>query len=169
MHSKTWWQALLRPVMLQPRRSPRTRQGQKKRKSRLVIIHDLFIMKNNPHVEIEIESFSSLKFSHLYLSGPIPHDLTFLQLDETPAMRAIRVCINNVITHVNENGGWTVVGWYKKGSINDVSNTGHDVQVESSEIVYHAVSLVPTVRPTDAVFNAMKYDTTQLEGLGGVV
>ena len=91
---------------------------------------------------IDIENFSSVKFSKLYLKGSIPHDVLFSQVDETKPMRAMRHCINNVIKVVNDNGGWTVVGWYKKGTMNDVGVQDETVQVESSEIAYHAVLLV---------------------------
>ena len=29
------------------------------------------------------------------------------------------------IEFVNENGGWTVIGWYSRGLINDRTLTGH--------------------------------------------
>ena len=46
--------------------------------------------------------------------------------------------------HINDNGGFTVIGWYKKGSINDISTEESDNQVESSEMGYHIVSITPT-------------------------
>ena len=33
----------------------------------------------------------------------------------------IEDAIRNVVELVNNNGGWTVVGWYKRGKINDQS------------------------------------------------
>ena len=65
------------------------------------------------------------------------------------------------VSLVNNNGGFTVVGWYKRGVINDkslisscnISNSGSsgvnpnfnstevDVQVDSGEISYHIVSI----------------------------
>ena len=50
----------------------------------------------------------------------------------------------NVVRYINDNGGFTVIGWYKKGSINDISTEESDNQVESSEMGYHIVSITPT-------------------------
>ena len=62
--------------------------------------------------------------------------------------------------YINENGGFTVIGWYKCGEINDISNEESQNEVESSDIGYHIVSIVPTnreiVKRTE--FNNMKFD-----------
>ena len=50
----------------------------------------------------------------------------------------------DVVSYINNNGGFTVIGWYKKGSINDISTEESDDQVESSEMGYHVVSITPT-------------------------
>ena len=63
--------------------------------------------------------------------------------------------IENVINEVNENGGWTVIGWYKRGMIDDTSNnqdtnkrigdaTANEWQVESGMIIYHVCHILPT-------------------------
>ena len=53
-------------------------------------------------------------------------------------------CIDDVIDYINDNGGFTVSGWYKRGEINDISNEESQNQVESSDIGYHVVSIYPT-------------------------
>ena len=63
----------------------------------------------------------------------------------TNAFFDILTCIDNVVEYINDNGGFTVMGWYKHGVINDrtlVSNTSNgndnnnneDVQVDNGEI-----------------------------------
>ena len=142
------------------------------RKSRLVIAHDLIISKTDTNIDIEIESFSSLKFSKFYLDGNLPQKLTFLDLDNTKFMRDIRTSIEKCVNYINSNGGWTVVGWYKKGVSNDVSNAAQAVQVDSSEISYHAVKMYPSVPATSSNYGqhlqTMKYDTSNLEATGAM-
>ena len=45
---------------------------------------------------------------------------------------------------INQKGGFTVIGWYKRGEINDMSNDDSNNEVESSEIGYHIVCIYPT-------------------------
>ncbi len=67
--------------------------------------------------------------------------------------------IEEIITFVNEHGGWTVIGWYSRGVINDrtltgVTNTNStsgtnntnntEVQVDGSGLTFHFVKIIPT-------------------------
>ena len=66
---------------------------------------------------------------------------------------------NNCVCLINNNGGFTVVGWYKRVIINDRSliasingnntgnrhnNTEEDVQVDAGDICYHFVQIILT-------------------------
>ena len=47
-----------------------------------------------------------------------------------------------MIDHVNSSDGYTIIGWYKRGNINDQSNNNDsDDRVESGDIGYHLVSI----------------------------
>ena len=79
--------------------------------------------------------------------------------------------IENGIDLINENGGFTVIGWYKRGQVQDRtvlvqtsndSNAGkfgvsnpQNVQVDNSQIKYHPC----IIRPTNKNF----YDATSEE------
>ncbi len=65
-------------------------------------------------------------------------------LDYTPAYYKLQYCIDNVLEYVNTNGGFTVIGWYKRGEINDISIDDSQNVVESENIWYHVVSMYPT-------------------------
>ena len=78
--------------------------------------------------------------------------------------------LENCIQLINNNGGFTVIGWYKKGLINDKGliapqnnnatggsggqqsngnyNNGNDdaAQVDSGGLSYHIVNILPTNR-----------------------
>jgi hypothetical protein len=48
---------------------------------------------------------------------------------------------------IDENGGFTVVYWNKKGIIQDTSLTGvtnEEVQVDEGSLNFHAVQILPT-------------------------
>ena len=70
--------------------------------------------------------------------------------------------IDKVVEYINSAGGFTVVGWYKCGEINDQSNDDSQNEVESSEIGVHVVSIQPTDKKVldDPIYKAMKFDLT---------
>ena len=100
--------------------------------------------------------------------------------------------IENCIELINDNGGFTVTGWYKRGSINDKGliappssnnsngtnngpnsnyNNGPEVvQVDASDISYHVVSIIPTERDFLDItteyglqLNALKFDAVHID------
>ena len=64
--------------------------------------------------------------------------------------------IQNVVSYINRNRGFSAIGWYKHGTINDQvllennnntnfnKNSNADNEVNASEINYHIVQLIPT-------------------------
>ena len=75
---------------------------------------------------------------------PFDCNIKFHMLDATEMFFKLQDSIINVVDYINTNGGFTVIGWYKKGSINDISTEEGGNQVESSEMGYHVVSITPT-------------------------
>jgi hypothetical protein len=104
-----------------------------------------------------IENFSSTQFSRLYQKGTFSSNIRSDSLDLTEEYYCLTDCIEQCIQFVNDNGGFTVTGWYKRGIINDrsiVSNTGNnqtapnnpDTQVDNGEINFHPCLIAPTNR-----------------------
>ena len=56
----------------------------------------------------------------------------------------LRDTIDKVVEYINSKGRFPVVGWYKRGEINDQSNDDSQNEVESSEIGVHVVSIQAT-------------------------
>ena len=70
-----------------------------------------------------------------------------------------------MIAYINKNGGFTVVGQYKKGSAKGVSYTkdeGKEDKIET-KIHYHIVYLVPTNCKQDNIQEIVKFDPSILE------
>ena len=83
--------------------------------------------------------------------------------------------ITNVVELINDNGGWTVTGWYKRGLITDKSllevppSNVVSTEVVSGQINYHIVQLLPSNEDfmdedTDLFkeLQLKKYDTSQM-------
>lgn len=106
---------------------------------------------------IKHDNFSSTKFSLCYLSDRIPSSTRVSQLQTTKQYYDVKKCIQNIVQHINDNGGWTIVGWYKRGCIKDkslleVANQSSNNQSSESTMVgagqlnYHMVEILPTDR-----------------------
>ena len=111
----------------------------------IVIVHNISVIKDGIP-DLCVEDFSSLNFSSLYLKDALPVSVKFNSLDYTPQYLRLHGCIDDVVQYVNENGGFTVVGWYKRGEINDISREDNENQVESSDIQIHLIAMYPVDR-----------------------
>ena len=63
---------------------------------------------------INMYQYSSFKFSKLYLSDYIPGTSRFHHLQFTQAYMDMNTAIKNCVCLINNNGVFTVVGWYKR-------------------------------------------------------
>ena len=121
---------------------------------------------------MNIENFTSLKFSKLFLDHDLPLSLTCNRLDNTEESFNLEDSIDSVLQYINETGGFTVVGWYKRGEIVDVSkeSKNQEDRVVASEITYHLVAIKPTY-PTllnEDILRERRYRVSQLETVESV-
>jgi hypothetical protein len=60
--------------------------------------------------------------------------------------RDIRTVVRNIQEIVNSNGGWTIIGWYRKGEVEDASapSNENDSKIEGSNKPIHIAYLFPT-------------------------
>jgi hypothetical protein len=91
-------------------------------RSNLALEHSICI--NSQEGRIVHQNFSSLKFTLLYLSSLIPANVKVSALRVSDEFWDIEDAIEDVVRFINDNGGWTVVGWYKRGEIKDRSLVG---------------------------------------------
>ena len=160
--------------------------------SNLAIIHSIWFDTNENGVERRIShgSFSSTKFTLTYLSNRIPSStrqstLSVTGGDGNNALWDIEDAVVRVKDYVNNNGGWTIIGWYKRGAIKDKSlvgesasegnrnlgSNGNDEVVGSGQLNFHIVELLPTNRrfldPNTCEgmhLHRLKYDVSNLSG-----
>jgi hypothetical protein len=121
-------------------------------RTNIVLEHTIFM--DTSQGRIVHSNFSSNKFSLMYLTDNIPGGVRVSALRTTDAYCDIEDAIEDVVDHVNGNGGWTVVGWYKRGVINDRSllemksnatnanvsnNSNVHMEVGAGQVSYHVV------------------------------
>ena len=85
-------------------------------RSNLVMQHGIYF--ETEAAKVIHRDFSSTKFSLLYLKDHFPGAIRVSSLRGTDAYWDIEEAVNNMVEYVNNNGGWTAVGWYKRGMIN---------------------------------------------------
>ena len=99
------------------------------------------------------------------MKGKFPGTCKLYMLQMTDAGIGMYESMQNCIQLVNDSGGFTITGWYKRGSINDkgliappstnpngTNNSGSNsnynnnaevVQIDASDVSYHVVSIMP--------------------------
>ena len=126
------------------------------RRNNMIIDHSLNI--EHPSWTGYIKSFSSLRFSSLYQTSVFSTSIRRDVLELSEQYYELDDSINRVVELVNENGGFTVVGWYKRGVVNDRSvltvlekntnnynnNTSTEIQVDNGKLNFHPTSIQPT-------------------------
>ena len=70
------------------------------------------------------------------------------------------IICNKTILFEHRNSGFTVIGWYKRGEISDVSNKENENDVDAGDIGYHIVSLYPT---SHVVLNSDEFKNTKFD------
>ena len=101
---------------------------------------------------IGMNNFSSHVFMSYYIFGHFSIDIRASQLQSgSEIYDDILDAMENIIKLVNENGGWSIYGWGKKGIINDTSLVGvesnnDDAKVTADEVSTHFVQLHPQNR-----------------------
>jgi hypothetical protein len=72
----------------------------------------------------------------------------------------VRKKVREMVNVVNGNGGWTIVGWCKKGEVTDAANKFE--KIESDDITFHVSLLQPTSLDGSVELNKVKTveDTT---------
>ena len=132
------------------------------RRNNMVIDHSMQINHNGSAWSVYISKFSSLRFSSLYQTSVFSTAIRRDMLELSKQYYELEDKIDDVVELINNNGGFTVVGWYKRGIINDravltaINNNDNgykqnnsnnpDVQVDSGKLNYHPCFIQPTNR-----------------------
>ena len=131
----------------------------------MIVDHTLNITHISLNEHMHISNFSSVKFSLLYQTAVFSTQVRQISLDLTDAYFDLEDAVNTNIELINDNGGFTVSGWYKRGEINDRTivhqNNSTDniqknnnaipdnnAQVDNSKITFHPC----VIRATNSEF-----------------
>ena len=116
----------------------------------MALLHTIRVTNTRTEQTLDMPHFSSTNFSNLYMTGTVPPSASCTVLDKAHHEQGIRLidCMNDCVNFINNHGGFTVIGWYKRGLIDDKSlitlNDGETEQVQSGDVSHHIVSIMPS-------------------------
>ena len=132
------------------------------RRTNAVIDHTLNIEHHSLEEKMHVANYSSAKFSLLYQTAVFSSQIRSTALDLTDEYFDLETSVSDAIEIINDNGGFTVIGWYKRGNIadrtilyqNKVNSegkayapvTGNDEsnQIDNGKITFHPCVIKPS-------------------------
>lgn len=119
-------------------------------RSDLVFVFGLAFESSDGQTRI-VSDFSSRSFMKLFLNDQIPREVMAQMLQGTNLGMDLEDCIVAIIEFINEHDGFTVIGWIKRGLINDQSLVGNPAdqeenRVHAEHVSMHVTQIIPTNR-----------------------
>ena len=111
-----------------------------------VMVHNIDIEDMNGRLLFQTTEFSSIKFMNLYMKNALSRNIPANYFDDYEKMIQLKDAVETIVRHINRNHGFTVIGWYKRGEIEDKGNEEKE-HVEASNLMIHPVSIYPYHQP----------------------
>ena len=129
------------------------------------------------------KEFSSHSFTQIFISNDFPIGIQANDLQLSEAYWLLGETLQQIISLVNLNGGWSIIGWYSRGVINDKTLTGLTnsttnnqnnaaIQVDGGDLTFHFCKIVPTdssildtTTHKGAELDTMKFDVNRISSL----
>ena len=105
-----------------------------------------------------IKHFQSWHFSQLFVD---PDCWTEVQWEDRDHQKLLRKAVKDIVTYVNDKGGWTYVGWLRKGKTSNNSDASSSWNFASISTVPHLSYLYPS-EPKDVSLELNKAYTDLL-------
>lgn len=99
--------------------------------------------------------YRSLRTTKLFFKNYENYCTRHTTADQERNRLELRSKFENMVEHVNINGGWTIVGWFMMGSVVDAATNATD-KIQNNEITIHISYLYPT--EIDDVIQSEAYD-----------
>ena len=131
------------------------------RHAKLVLNFYLKIMFDDDK-DFEAQDYTSHKFTQHFIKMPFQSTTNYNHWDSTDAYFDLVERIESIITFVNRNGGWKVIGWSKRGEIDDKNFSEEKQKVQSAEVNHHVTTIFPyeMSRFVKEGIEQRKYDNT---------
>ena len=116
--------------------------------SKILVIQNSISVKTVTHGSFQIDDFSSLKSSKLHMSAEIPSACMLYMLQFTKDSMIVLPDLEKCIQCINDNCGFTFVGWHIRGIINNKSLIASQ-NIKNGD----GGNLLPSTIPMRRIFN----------------
>ena len=106
------------------------------------IVHNINFTSMHGETLFDVNDFLSIRFTNLYMKDALLRNIPANYFDDYEKIIELDDKIQKIINHINDNNGFVVVGWYKRGEIEDRGNKDRD-QVDAANMSIHPVSIYP--------------------------
>ncbi len=96
----------------------------------------------HPEGKITVSHFRSWRYSNLFVKD----SNIWQKLDRDDDLIALRKAMVDVTNHVNENGGWTMLGWIRSGRVKDQSS---DINMSDTLTTLHPKPHISYLFPSE--------------------
>lgn len=98
----------------------------------------------DPTSYVRVQGFRSLRTTRLFFANFEEYAANYAPELDAGILLPNRENIRNMVQFINapENGGWTIVGWYMKGSTTDATNEAE--KIDNDTFTVHISHLFPT-------------------------
>lgn len=131
--------------------------GRTKNNSSLVFQHLIEVSKGD--IKITMSDFSSLQFDQLFLKNSFRGRVTTESITSKREYVGVQKSFKKGEGKINKNSGVTAIGWYKRGTVNDLSllegnllnnvkpnSNDPNLKVDAGDLNRHIVLIVPSNR-----------------------
>lgn len=109
----------------------------------VALVYCVEIENSKTGYTFEDKEFSHSSFDQLFMKDVMPSAAKRRKLDNTKEFVDFEDSMDKILTKYNNKKKFTVIGWYKRGEIKDKSTDSETKDVESGEISFHVVTIVP--------------------------
>jgi hypothetical protein len=129
----------------------------------VVLVQD-FCFNDGSDKIVSVNNFTSLKFSKqlfaksqmLTVKDDLQKDAVFYELQKA---------YRNVVKYVNVNGGWTIVGWYKRSRVTEDDKQDNDTELFATSVKINVSHLVPSTKKGSEIPEDIRLTQTTIMGL----
>ena len=107
-----------------------------------VMVHDIVVNDMNGNQIFEAVDFSSINFMNLYIKNALSRNIPANYFDDYEKIIDLDNALQSIVTFINNNNGFVVIGWYKRGEIEDLASEEKDA-TDANKVSIHPVSIYP--------------------------
>ena len=107
-----------------------------------VMVHDIVVNDMNGNQIFEAVDFSSINFMNLYIKNALSRNIPANYFDDYEKIIDLDNALQSIVTFINNNNGFVVIGWYKRGEIEDLASEEKEA-TDGNKVSIHPVSIYP--------------------------